>query len=243
MSKSDDRKKLRERSVLDAFRQAFGGFPEGSISQQEEPDFIVESPIGSIGIELTEYFRQAKIAGSYLQEQEALRFTIVRTATGEALKAKLGGIFAVVFFTPENRIVKRDVTPAVGAIVTQLQRFTEATPYQKVINEGQFPPFIECVIVYFPEGEQTPSVTTADASFVPKIGNDELQAIVTAKQRKVERYRASCRRVWLLIEVNGFKMSSMGQLPDPLASVTTTFDRVFVLQNGRMVVEVPVTAG
>src|SRR5437870_12947409 len=52
----NDLKKQRERSALEALRNADPKFPTGLIEETEEPDFVITDDDSRLGIEVTEYF-------------------------------------------------------------------------------------------------------------------------------------------------------------------------------------------
>ena len=54
----EDRKKLRERRVLDEARRARRSFQSGYLVPHEIPDFLLHADTGSIGIEVTELCRE-----------------------------------------------------------------------------------------------------------------------------------------------------------------------------------------
>jgi hypothetical protein len=74
-------KKLRERAHLEAFRQAHSGFPSGVICETEEPDFVVQTSAGTLGIEHTEFhWDEGNGVGSERKAREALQEKIVNAA-------------------------------------------------------------------------------------------------------------------------------------------------------------------
>ena len=207
----------------------------------DEPDFLISPDRNATGIEHTEYFRKDRLAGSFIQEQESLRDQIVETAAMSCVERRLPAVWAAVFFSCEHRLTKRDVAPVANEIV-KLVASCDPSWAGKITNDGQLPRFIDDIILYRSEGLKEPMVTTTDAIWVPEIEHEELQAIANQKEPKVSKYRHKCTRVWLLIEVNGFRLSSMAKLPSALPVITSSFDRIFVLHDGRTVVELAVTA-
>ena len=77
----------------------------------------------------------------------------------------------------------------------------------------------------------TPSVTIIGTTWVPEIDLGELARIIAGKDRKLDAYRKKCAIVWLLIVVDGFRMSSVTEAPIALAAMPSAFDRVLVLHD------------
>jgi hypothetical protein len=78
---TDSEKKRIERRVLEQFRQLLPSFPPGEITTGEEPDFTVAlSSGGTLGIELTELYREVPTGQVPPQSQEALRHRAVKRA-------------------------------------------------------------------------------------------------------------------------------------------------------------------
>src|ERR1051326_4176007 len=88
-------------------------------------------------------------------------------------------------------------------------------------------------------GAHDPYVTSTDVTWVREITHDELQNIATGKEKRIQSYRQRCSDVWLLIVVNGFRISSMAQLPKELREIISSFDRAFVLHDDRAFIELP----
>jgi hypothetical protein len=240
MSISQQQKKARERAAIDAFRNAYDKFPSGDILEDEKPDFIVGT--SGIGIELREYFREELIDGSPVQEQEALRRQITnRASDGCAAATDIPNVFAMVFFNRSERLSKRDVIPISEVIVASIRaNLPTNASSRKITNGGQLPPSIESMIYYYPGNLKEPCVTTTDAVWVREIANQEMQNILDAKEKRLASYRQRCSEIWLLIVVNGFRISSMAKLPSSFQQLVSSFDRVFILHNNRSVVELSV---
>jgi hypothetical protein len=238
MGRSQQQKKAQERAAIEVFRKRYEGFPPGNILDGEEPDFVVGT--SGIGIEVREYFREEFINGSPVQEQESLRLQITQRAT-ERCAALTPKVFATVFFDQSQRLSKRDVAPVADAIVGAIREASSGPEWWlKITNDGQLPASLESLIIYVPQDLQDACVTTTDVVWVREIGEREMQNILEAKEKRLASYRRRCSEVWLLIVVNGFRIASMAQLPATFPQLVSSFDRVFVIHDGRTVVELAV---
>src|SRR5215203_5794952 len=74
------RKKEWERRYLKRVTALYGGLPSGTVSADEEPDFLVWSGEKNCGIELVQYVRGQGKGGSRLRWREELHDQIVASA-------------------------------------------------------------------------------------------------------------------------------------------------------------------
>jgi hypothetical protein len=73
------KKKEIERQYLELARRKGRFIPEGNIGESEEPDFVIDTPHGALGIEITEVLRSGE--GTFLPvEQERFHQEVVRIA-------------------------------------------------------------------------------------------------------------------------------------------------------------------
>jgi hypothetical protein len=73
------------RAIVSSFRRHYSDFPEGNIRAgcpRREPDIVVETQNGLIGIEITRFYREHGARSSALQAQESLKERIVERARG-----------------------------------------------------------------------------------------------------------------------------------------------------------------
>ena len=233
-----ERKKAYERSALEAFKAAYTQFPSGKISDQEGPDFIVEAPSGRIGIEVRHYFRSETPAGSPVAAQEALRRQAARCAA-EALKGSTTAkIAAWVFFDPAQPLIKSDIarigSSIASAISAQLGK-PDSRVSIRIENSGQMASSVETVIAESPTALPETVVQPVEAAWVEPLSEATLREIVASKEQLLSAYRSNCDEAWLLIVVDGFRVSSIAQLPTDLPKLQSGFDRVFLLHDGRTV--------
>jgi hypothetical protein len=73
--------KVEERWALERFQQASGEIAGEIVdTNREKPDFEVITAAGSVGVELTRYFRERGQRGSPIREAESLREELLRLA-------------------------------------------------------------------------------------------------------------------------------------------------------------------
>jgi hypothetical protein len=233
-----ERKKAYERSALEAFKAAYSHFPAGNISDRERPDFIVASPSGRIGIEVRHYFCSETSAGSPVAAQESLRRQAARSAAEALSRCKAAKIAAWVFFDPAQPLLKKDVARVGSSIASAISAqlgTSDSRVSLRIQNVGQMPPCVETVIAETSADLPETVVQPLDAAWVEPLQEAKLREIAASKEQLLPEYRSSCDEAWLLIVVDGFRVSSVAQLPTNLPKLQSAFDRVFLLHDGRTV--------
>lgn len=186
---------------LERFTRSHSGFPDGRIEPGDEPDFIVHTKNGRIGIEHTEIFRPGPPDASPLQAQESLRRQIVERA--KALHRCSGGpvLHVSVFFGPYARLTKKSVL----GVATRLAKVVcESTPREgdhlklesTCENTGGLPPEIDAIHIYRLPEVTNASWTSPDADYVPHCTPDRIQEVRDKKDRLWAAYRQKCDVVW-----------------------------------------------
>lgn len=100
-SNSDARKKAKELAQLKMFKELFGGFPIGDISESENPDFLVGVKEGCIGIEITELHQEASEGAKQSpRAQSATKEAVLRQAERLCEEWQLGSFHVNVNFHP-----------------------------------------------------------------------------------------------------------------------------------------------
>jgi hypothetical protein len=77
---SINQKKLRERVVVDTFRNLCADAPSGLLSDGEAPDFLLTTPTGRLGLEIVEFVRGHGRHGSAQRQGERFRLSVARTS-------------------------------------------------------------------------------------------------------------------------------------------------------------------
>ena len=227
--------KARERQAINDLKKLYAEFPSGAVAEGESPDFIVGDGDACVGIEVCEYFRPERPHGAHPMEQEALKHRIVDRASQLCADRGQRGFLAPVTFTPEARISKVDVESLASAIVNAIGNHTETAAIQ---NNGQRPECIDDIYVYFLGDKHDGTVTYVDTTWLPPLDLEELTRIIMAKESKLSEYRKRCSTIWLLIIIDGFRLSSVVETPDEWPLVPSAFDRVLILHDRRIVARV-----
>lgn len=226
--------KERERRAIADLRRLYPEFPLGSIDEGESPDFVVRGAGSTVGIEVCEYFRPERPLGAHPMEQESLKHRIVDRATEICKTAGARGFLAPVAFARDVRITKRDAEEVARAVAQAIL----TRPAAFIENDGQLPACVEDVRVYDVGDKHEATVTYVDTTWLPPLDAAELARLVVAKEAKLVEYRQRCATAWLLIVVDGFRLSSWSEAPHLWPHLTSAFDRVLLLHDRRIVARI-----
>ncbi len=240
MNAKNFKKKMRERSQFERFRQVCTALPVGRIENSEEPDFLVHSDERILGVEVTELYRPPEAGKQPLQEAESLQTRIVDQA--QSIYEANGGppLYVSVVFGFYERFNKKDVM----ALASRLAKFISSLS----INEGDrlqlenmyedrnYPEEITMLFIDRSPGHKQALWHPFGAVMVPGCAPKEIQARVDAKNKLCDVYRKKCQEIWLLIVVDGFSLSTLIDLPDETLNHTyeSQFDRIFLFENFRL---------
>ena len=171
------------------------------------------------------------VSGSPIQEQEALSHQISRLATDECLSLGAPPLFASVTFRRDFRIAKKDVAPVAKTIADLVSKAAAHGYWSMRVEHDQLPECVDDLLVYCPQGLKEPFITTTATVWVPEVDDGELFRNVLKKEAKLAAYRQECSEVWLLIVVDGFRVSSVSEVPTNISQITSAFDRVILLHD------------
>jgi len=225
--------KHRERRALDDLLRIDPSVPRGVVIEGEEPDFLIDSDGHRLGIEVTEYFRPDRIHDSPVQEQEALAMRIVARASELCQAAALPYLWAPVTFHRSVRLTKRDTESVAQALFTHLSNKARSC----FEDDGSLPACIESVEMHLIGQEHL--VTTMGTLWVPEIDQQSLASLIAKKEKRLGAYRVRCHTVWLLIVLDGFRLSSAVERPTSVAAASTGFDRIVLLHDRNSIIDVP----
>lgn len=207
-------KKQKEYAHLLAFKDSISDFPTGAINfDVEQPDFLIQSATGIVGIEHTEMYHEPREDGRSLQATETYVHQILRRAK-EIHKDK-GGKAALVWLnlTSGARLNKAKVEPLATTLAdlvqTRMPPNLEPTEIRQTWDDKSVLPHeFSSVTIFCADSIQEPVWGPVMASAFPEIPSDFVQARIDQKNDKVNQYLVQCDEVWLLIVVYGFLPST-----------------------------------
>lgn len=239
MNKKEREQKERERQYLEVFRRNYQAFPVGEVVSDESPDFIIKGGKKTVGIEVTQIFKDGPEEKKPLQGQESLQRQIIDKAKLK-LECNNRGIakgLVSVHFNTNYKLSNRDIGP-LSQVLSDL--VIKNFPHHKngcvlecdVDNYETFPDqFAMIGISRIPKLSKT-SWTRTSTSLVHKCTVDCILEKIATKDKKLKEYRTKCDEIWLLIIAEGFAHSSTFEVPEQTADYMykTEFDCVFLYQ-------------
>jgi hypothetical protein len=242
-----DTKKDHERYYLDLFRSTFPRFPAGSVEDGESPDFIVHSPDGKIGIELTRIYRQARSNRAPLQSQESERDAVVADARQIYETMELDPVQVHFAFEGDSNLTKRNRKKYAHTLAMVVAKnLPPKNSWLDVDNDFNSPesfPFeVHNISIARFDSLTRNAWSVPVGGFVLEDCRTDFQRVISQKDLLVRDYR-DCREQWLLIVADWSGPSSFFEpSTQTLTHVyRTAFDRIFFLSAvSRRFVELPI---
>ena len=243
----EDAKKIEELFWFRRFQIKFGECPRSEPIQPVLPglpDFVFAGE--NLGIEVTRFMRGQGRSGSPLREREEIRSRIIREAQ-TLFEAERHQALVVWFFwngsecptRREQKALSTEIRRLVACHVPQHDSQCEVEISSEQLDTPLLQAHLTGIRILKLRGVQNGRWKWPEGGFVGK-NIDSIQALIDAKNVKVEAYRKECKTVWLLIIASTGRVSSKLHPEDRLANARfrTLFDRVFVYDAFKETVEV-----
>lgn len=231
-------KKEVERRQLDRFIEALPTFPEGSIEESEEPDFIIRSSRRSIGIELTSLYWETPQVGISQQAQESLRHRIIKTAERLYSARNLPSLQVSIHFSPNYTPNKKDVqrlASAIDGLISQRvpmvgNSYSEDYDWE---NRNYFPEEINHICAWNLPNTEASFFSSPSAAFVPILESNDILRVLASKESKIPRYRQRCDEVWLIVNFDQGQLSTFFEHNEDVVEqiYSSDFDRIYLLRH------------
>lgn len=213
-------------------------FPQGDIAPGEEPDFVITlDDRRRIGIELTELHREVPQGELAPQSQEALKHRTVKRA--QEIYAASGGpyldvsvLFGNIEFTKATvQPLAQKISSIVESIIPAMGEVRYAEPDYGDAND--FPEEIHHVRAFNMPGAERNFFSSPGATWVATLQHDDIERVLSAKNKRCQCYRTNADEIWLVISCNGGYMSTWFEETKRVQERTfqTEFDRVFLLSH------------
>jgi hypothetical protein len=221
------------------FKESFSDFPEGILCFDDNPDVLVKTREGFLGIEHT------RLYWGSLKEQESLEQRIVDHA--KEMYEESGGppLYINVLFDPNVRLRVKDIDSIASSLYGLICRYVPHVGERidlegwRFVSRG-FSPAVMMIFLDRPTASCEMSWGVGRGGVVPDLPSDSIRERIQDKESKKARYLGKCSKVWLLLVEDGFAPSSYFDIPDGLKSENykSTFDRIFLFRNfSREVIE------
>jgi hypothetical protein len=125
--------KEAELFYLEKFKANFPGFPIGDICPDERPDFLIKATTGTVGIEITYFYREmSSDTNTPLQQRESVRSKIITLAQTIYDRKGLPPIAVFVHFDLNFHCRRSAIQPIAERLVELAEQSLSAAPNEKV---------------------------------------------------------------------------------------------------------------
>lgn len=230
--------KERERLYLDRMRGLLGDFPIGMVQDHEKPDFLVHDPRGVVGIEITELHHEPDGQPIPQQGREAVREQLAQRAKAIYDAAGHPAVDCSVHLK-DISLRGSEIGPLAAAIAELAKRNMPSASefFRWEENDGMhrahFPDEIDYIRVARYPGLTESFFSAPGSTWVEQLGLSHIGSVLGAKEPSYAVYRKHCTAAWLVILVDGHRMSTWFDDAEQVRAATfrTRFERVFVLRN------------
>jgi hypothetical protein len=214
------------------FKDSFSGFPDGILCFDDNPDVLVKTPEGFLGIEHT------RLYWGNLKEQESLEQRIVNRA--KELYVLGGGppLYVNVLFDPKIRLGVKDIDSIAASLNGIVCRYVPDVGGRFDLEgwrfiSGGFSPSIMMIFIDRPGKSCELFWSVGRGGAVPDLTSDSIRERIQDKESKIGKYLDKCSKVWLLIVEDGFTPSSYFVISDEAKReiYKSRFDRIFLFRN------------
>jgi len=225
--------KEREKFYIGKLWECLPDRPTGQPKGDESPDFLVDTPEGCLGIELTRFYYPPAPGRQPHQEVQALKERVIDMA--ERLHAAAGGppLYLNAIFNEQRPLTKHSVP--------QIARSLADAVLSEEVPRSAGEPSIHIRRLALPD--EVPHVCLhgsvdgndklwqADAGgWVQEIRSQHVQAVINEKMRTAPLARTRCFRLWLVIVHDFLNGTAADITPEALANLYNhAFDRVLWL--------------
>jgi hypothetical protein len=227
----DLEKKRRELSYFDMFCEVYDEIPQGMACVQERPDFVLNSPSGRIGVEVTRYFRPTPPDRRPLQEQFSLQHQIVQRARHEFEKLSGQELSVQIVFRTGVSLNKSDVLPTANGLASALIALSTAKTLNtriELTNGRRWPNSVLSVDARKCLGSEPSHWRPATAAWVRRILPEDIQQEIFRKAISLGGSVSELLEVWLLIVADGMAFVELSD-ESKAHSYEAQFNRVVFL--------------
>lgn len=232
-------KKQREWQLLGKLRESYQGFPEGTICLQEQPDFLIKTADGFVGVEVREwaYDEDEGERGSPTRRHESLSTKVVLQAQK---------LYSLMGLPPINVSVDFHLRyPLRSRELQRLAKEISAVAARHVPNPGEhilvswpnlgwkgLPREVLSIYISRPTREQEVLWAPEGGGAIPVFSLAHASKVVRKKEQLLPQYRESAEIVWLLVAATGYNPSGFCRIDPELRqhALVTGFDAVFFLR-------------
>jgi hypothetical protein len=233
-SVTTSKKREIESGHFEVFRSGLLDFPDGKVLHEDNPDFLVITEEGPLGIELRQLFHPRPDVGPPLQALESNREAVLKQAREMCELDDLPPLFVCVDFdlcTPipagrRSLIAHKlfqlcaDFLPSEGAPVELKRESLNSKFLPREIRE-----------LHIQRIGRRHHWTDIEAGMVLEDARQLLQNAINEKASKLDSYLRRCNRCWLLLTADAFRPSNFIDIDEATRSHTyeSPFEKTYFL--------------
>lgn len=214
------------------FKESFPESPKGILCFDDNPDVLVKTSEGILGIEHT------RLYWGNLKEQESLEQRIVDRA--KEMYELTGGppLIVNVLFDPKVRLAVKDIDSISASLNRLVCSYVPNVGGRfdlegwRFVSRG-FSTAIMTIFIDRPNNSRETLWGVGRGGAVPDLPTDSIRKSIQDKESKISKYLDKCSKIWLLIVEDGFAPSSYFVIPDEVTKkiYKSKFDRIFLFRN------------
>lgn len=214
------------------FKESFSEFPAGILCFDDNPDVLVKTSEGILGVEHTRLF------WGDLKEQESLEQRIVDRA--KEMYELSGGppLYVNVSFDSNIKLGLKDIDSIATSLHRIVCRYVPDVGGRfdlegwRFVSRG-FSPSITMIFIDRPSNSCEMLWGVGRGGGVPDLALDSIMEKIQAKESRIVKYLGKCSKIWLLIVEDGFAPSSYFVISDEVKRqiYKSKFDRIFLFRN------------
>jgi hypothetical protein len=214
------------------FKESLLDFPEGILCFDDNPDVLVRTSEGMLGIEHTRLYL------GNLKEQESLEQRIVDRA--KEMYELSGGppLLVNVLFDSKIRLRVKDIDSIAASLNRLVCNYVPDVGGRfdlegwRSVSRG-FSPSMMMIFIDRPNNSCEMLWGVGRGSAVPDLTSDSIRESIQDKESKLGRYLDKCSKIWLLIVEDGFAPSSYFVISNEVKKeiYKSKFDRIFLFRN------------
>ena len=223
-------RKSRERHLLDRFLTV-AGLEVQSVEQSEAPDFLLQVQARSIGVEVTEVFRDPDPSGLSPRARESITDRIVARARSLYHARNSRFVHVNVLFVDGvdvQSLSRERVADRLASLVESIPVGSTHVHWRNDFEDPSLDAVAFLTALAVPEADKS-HWGISRAGWRTKLSTELLKSAIEAKNEKVQAYRAKADEVWLLIAVEGSRPSQFldPEVPPETSDLASRFDRTY----------------
>jgi len=210
-------KKDRERLFLKEVTSIFPYFPSGTITDSEQPDFLISTGDKVIGVELVDYVRGQNKGDSLYRRNEIL-WQRVADAARAVFESQHSEPLMVHFHWHSHRHPRQsEVSAMANKAASVIENHIPVGLFDMIqieheqMGDGKLAYYAHSIHVTRTRNKEQVLWSFNNAGFI-SVPASELQELIESKDTKVTEYLRKCDEVWLVIVADGSQISSNAEL-------------------------------